>query len=79
VLWTITVYLARRRWAFLVTFLPALFMTTVITAYLLFAPEGFSLPWKVAVTAGVFASLAAGTAFLLYRNNRIRSGTPHVR
>ncbi|MBP7505296.1 MAG: carbon starvation protein A [Prolixibacteraceae bacterium] len=71
VLWTITLYLARRRWAYLVTFLPALFMTAVITAYLLFAPEGFALSLNISAPAGILASLVAGTAFLLHRKNQL--------
>ena len=42
-------------------------MTAVITTYLLFAPEGFALSLNIAAPAGIVASLAAGTAFLLYR------------
>jgi carbon starvation protein CstA len=44
VLWTITIYLASERKPYLFVFLPAMFMTSVVTSYILLAPEGFSLP-----------------------------------
>ncbi|HCU18461.1 MAG TPA: carbon starvation protein A, partial [Bacteroidales bacterium] len=43
VLWAITVYLFKAKKLYWVTLVPAVFMTAVITTYLLFAPEGFSL------------------------------------
>ena len=43
VLWTITAYLIRERKNYWVTLVPATFMTTVVTSYLLQAPEGFQL------------------------------------
>ncbi len=42
-LWTITVYLARKKKAYIITLIPALFMTAVTVTYIFFAPEGFSL------------------------------------
>ena len=41
-LWALTVYLAARKKMYIVTLLPALFMTCVTTTYIFFAPEGFS-------------------------------------
>lgn len=54
-LWACTVYLARRDKAFIITMLPAMFMTAVSVSYLLFArrPEGFGLDWTVATVIGV--------------------------
>ncbi|MDE7436947.1 MAG: carbon starvation protein A, partial [Muribaculaceae bacterium] len=40
-LWALTVYLARNRKLFLITLIPALFMTAVTMTYIFFAPEGF--------------------------------------
>lgn len=39
-LWTLTVYLAREKKLYIITFVPALFMTAVTVTYILFAPEG---------------------------------------
>jgi len=41
-LWALTVYLAARKKLYIVTLIPALFMTAVTTTYIFFAPEGFS-------------------------------------
>lgn len=49
-LWAATVYLARRRRMFLITLIPALFMTMVCSSYILFAPLGVP-------TAGIGLSL----------------------
>ena len=42
-LWTITVWLARNATPYIITLLPALFMTMVTVSYIIFAPEGFGL------------------------------------
>ncbi len=67
VLWAITVYLLQTGKFFLVTLVPAMFMTAVTVTYLLFAPEGFSLSREISYIAGIAASLAALIAFLAYR------------
>jgi carbon starvation protein CstA len=61
-LWAATVYLARHGKKYIITLLPAMFMTVVSVSYVLFArrPEGFGLNWWVAVGAGL-----AVAAFLL--------------
>lgn len=41
-LWTITVYLAKKGKPYIISLLPALFMTCVTVTYIFFAPEGFS-------------------------------------
>jgi len=71
VLWTITAYLIRERKNYWVTFVPAAFMTTVVTSYLLLAPEGFQLPADVSYWAGALVALVlvAGTALYI---NKIR-------
>lgn len=58
-LWAATVYLARHGKAYVITLLPALFMTAVSVSYLLFAPrpEGIGLDWWIAVTAGVATAI----------------------
>ena len=63
VLWTITVYLTTQRKNFWVTLIPALFMTSVVTTYLLFSPEGFSLNKQTSYFIGFLATLLAGLLF----------------
>lgn len=67
-LWAVTVYLARHRMAFIITLLPAIFMTVVSASYLLFAakPEGFGLPLWVALSFGCTLALVFTALFLRY-------------
>lgn len=71
-LWAATAWLYRSGKAYVVTMLPAMFMTTVCVSYILFAPspEGFGLGWTTAiacalgataVVTGLFARLMAGS------------------
>jgi len=66
VLWTITVFLVNNRKNYLITLIPALFMTSVVTTYLLFAPEGFSLSREISYSAGLAVSLISLILFILY-------------
>ncbi len=58
VLWTITVYMLKNGKQYWIALIPALFMTNVITAYIVVAPEGFAQPISVAVAIGVVLSMA---------------------
>ena len=70
-LWALTIYLARAGKMYMITLLPALFMTCVTVTYILFAPEGLSMltqsafgtvvKYEYAVGGGVLAA-----ALLLY-------------
>jgi len=52
-----------------ITLIPAVFMTAVTSTYLLFAPEGFSLPGEISYPIGIFISVAALAAFFIYKKN----------
>jgi carbon starvation protein CstA len=67
VLWTITIYLVRESKTYLVTLIPALFMTVVITSYLFFAPEGFNLSYNISLSIGLFVASVVLIRFELYR------------
>lgn len=67
VLWTITVYLLQERKFYWITLIPALFMTAVITTYLLIAPEGFSLPQNTSYAIGAIFSVGSFVAFYVYK------------
>lgn len=73
-LWACSVYLARHRKLYIITLLPALFMTLVCTGYILYAPkEGFGLPlWAALMSAGALA-LVTGVLFIRYLR-LLRSG-----
>ncbi|MCF7817762.1 MAG: carbon starvation protein A [Kiritimatiellales bacterium] len=76
VLWAITVYLAQERKFYWITLVPAIFMTAVTTSYLLFAPEGFGLPYMAATTAGVATAVGAGALFFF--KQRLAAGRESV-
>lgn len=67
-LWAITVYLARHKKAYIVTLLPAMFMTAVSVSYLLFArqPEGLGLDLPIALSAGIIAASILALLFGRY-------------
>jgi carbon starvation protein CstA len=68
VLWTITVYLVINRKNFWITLLPAVFMTSVISVYILLAPEGLNLPGEVSYPAGLFVTVVSVIVFILFYN-----------
>ena len=74
-LWAITVYLARHKKLYIITLIPAMFMTAVSVSYILFAPtpEGFGLSYPIAVGAGVAMAIIFLGLFCFYMK-RINSG-----
>lgn len=71
VLWTITVYLFQKRKAYWITLLPALFMTSVVTTYIMLAPEGFALSKTVSYGIGFAVTVLVFSIFLFYTRNKI--------
>ncbi|RAV28628.1 carbon starvation CstA family protein [Sinomicrobium soli] len=71
VLWTVTVYLIRQGKNYWIALVPSVFMTAVVTAYILLAPEGFSLPVDLSVTSGIITAFAV-MAVVLFRVQGIR-------
>lgn len=67
-LWAITVWLARGKKLYVVSLVPALFMTVVCVTYILFAPrpEGFGLPSWIAVGAGCCVAAVFSGVFMRY-------------
>lgn len=65
-LWAVTVYLARHGKAYIVTLIPAMFMTAVTVSYLLFAqrPEGLGLGLGVATAVGSAVAIALFMLFI---------------
>lgn len=64
-LWAITVYLARHSKPYVISMLPAMFMTAVCTTYILCAPtpEGFGTDYTTAAIAGVAAACIPAAIF----------------
>jgi carbon starvation protein CstA len=66
-LWMITVYLAREKKCYLLTLLPALFMTMVVCTYMVVAPEMLSLPVNIGYAAGAACTIATWAVFVRWR------------
>ncbi len=70
-LWTITVYLAKEAKPYIITLVPALFMTCVTVTYIFFAPEGFGAltdklwGFKIGHEASLCIGLLAAAVMLL--------------
>lgn len=69
-LWAVTVWLARERKLYVITLVPALFMTVVCTSYLLFAPrpEGLGLGYTLSVGTGCAVALLLLAMFARFRS-----------
>ncbi len=63
-LWAITVFLAQKEKLYIITLIPALFMTCVTSTYILFAPEGLQLPYPIAVGTGIAFATLCGILFI---------------
>jgi carbon starvation protein CstA len=71
-LWALTVYLTREKKAYVVTLVPALFMTAVCTAYICAAPEGLGLPEPYAYTVGGVCVAVSFVWYVVWRKKSIR-------
>ena len=74
VLWTITVYLVKNKKNFWITLLPAVFMTSVISVYILLAPEGLNLSKELSYPIGMLVTLISIISFLLFFNKERQLG-----
>ncbi len=68
-LWAITVYLARHGKPYIISLLPAMFMTAVCVSYLIAAPspEGFGCSGSTALGTGVAVALLLTLMFCYYK------------
>ena len=82
-LWTLTVYLARKEKAYIITLIPALFMTAVTTTYIFYAPEGLGIisdslwgvriSYEISVACGLGITAAFAYLFSRFLRGRSRS------
>ena len=72
ILWTITVYLFQKRKAYWITLIPALFMTSVVSTYIMLAPEGFSLPQTISYVIGLTVTALFFVVFQFYKRRHNR-------
>lgn len=78
-LWAITVFLVKERKGFyyLMTMLPALFMTSVCVTYICVAPEGFAMPVNLSFIPALCAVIVSAVLFILWYRKTERK--PQVR
>ena len=65
-LWTLTVYLVQRQKPFIVTLVPALFMTVVCSTFLLISKQALGLQSTVAYTGSIIILVLALVWFLAW-------------
>jgi carbon starvation protein CstA len=66
VLWAITIYLASENKLYWITLIPAVFMSAVVSAYLLVAPEGFGIDILYGQISGVCIAMLLSAWFLIW-------------
>lgn len=70
VLWAITVYLVKEKKFYWITLIPAIFMTNVVTSYILIAPEGFMLSQGIGYPIGIGVALLTGLLFWRFKEKQ---------
>lgn len=65
-LWAITVYLVRKKKTYIITLIPALFMTTVCSTYLFISKQAFGLQEDLAYLLGIVTFAVALLWFILW-------------
>lgn len=65
-LWTITVYLVRERKSYVITLVPALFMTCVCTTFFMVSKTALGLPYTVGYGVGATALVVAAVWFVVW-------------
>lgn len=71
-LWAITVYLYKQKRFYLISLVPAVWMTAVTSTYILIAPEGIHLPTTFAYLGGAVVTLTALGVFLWKRKKLLQ-------
>ncbi|MDR1723879.1 MAG: carbon starvation protein A [Tannerella sp.] len=68
-LWAVTVYLCRKKKAYVVSLLPAIFMTMVCSTYLFVAPrpEGIGFPYEISLIIGSVITFFVIGCFILWK------------
>ena len=76
-LWAFSVWLARHGRLHWITSIPAVFMTTVCTAYICYAPIGFRLSMEASTIIGIVVSLSCLALFLHFcRSSSMSAAKP---
>lgn len=70
-LWALSIYMLQKKKSYVITLLPALFMTMVCATYIFVAPEGFGLSYSVSLLIGSIVTLICLVLFWISRQ-RVR-------
>lgn len=65
-LWTLTVYLVRENKPYIITLIPALFMTTVCSTFLLVSKQAFNLDYTIGCVVGGLIFMIALVWFIIW-------------
>ena len=68
-LWALTVWLARERKCYWITFIPSLFMTMVTVTYIFYAREGLRLPYGVSLGIATIVTLLLMALFVRFKHS----------
>lgn len=66
-LWALTVYLTQNKKPYLITLIPALFMTAVCVTYICMAPEGLGISATVSYTIGGICVLISAAWYMIWK------------
>ena len=69
-LWAITVYLALKRKFFVITMIPAIFMTCVCTTFLCVSKDALNLPSEVGYVVGLFTAIICTVNFFVWYHKK---------
>jgi len=67
VLWTITVYLAKKKKLFWIALIPSIFMTAVVSTYIFISPEAIGLNHRTSYIIGLGFTLAVSLYFFYHK------------
>lgn len=73
-LWTITVYLANKNKPYIITFIPAVFMTAVCSSFLIVSKTALGLSTHIGYVVGIAAAVFASICFFVWKCGKGRKG-----
>lgn len=71
-LWTLTVYLSLEKKPYIITLIPAVFMTAVCTTFVLVSPQALALPHWVAAPASAVVAIITLWWFYAWRGKALK-------
>lgn len=74
-LWTITIYLARKSKPYIITLVPAMFMTAVCAAFILVYNNSFALSAVAGYIVAVIVFMLSGLLFTVWHKKYCRKST----